>query len=91
MEDLIIPGWAVMLMSGIGTLILGWLIWLTLKTSENDKAIAINTAHDTSVGNELRKLDKKIDELKTETRGWIEKLEDHMEKRFDKVFQKLGI
>jgi hypothetical protein len=91
MEDLIIPGWAVILMSGIGTLIIGWLIWLTLKTAENDKAIAVNTQADTFVRQELRKMDEKMDHLRTEFKEWIDKLELQMERRFDKVFNKLGI
>lgn len=91
MEDLVIPGWAIILMSGIGTLIIGWLIWLTLKTSENDKAIAINTARDNYVGEELKKMDEKIDEIRREFKEWIDKLELQIERRFDKVFNKLGI
>jgi len=90
MADLIIPGWAVFLMGGIGSLILFWLVWLTKKTSENDKAIAINTAHDTSVGDELKKLDKKIDELKKDIYAWADKIEHKVDSGFQNIYALLS-
>lgn len=89
MEDLTIPGWAIVACSGILPLLIGWLIWLTMKTSENDKAIAVNTTHDTSVSKELHKLDVKIDELKKDTKEWMSSIDAKMERGFDRVFHEI--
>lgn len=89
MEDLNIPGWAVVLCGGIFPLLIGWLIWLTMKTSENDKAIAINNNNDTSVSKELHKLDIKIDELKKDTKDWMVNMDLKMERGFDRVFHEI--
>lgn len=63
MEDLVIPGWALALISGIGTLLLGWLLWLTMRTNQNDKAIALNTANDLNVTRELDKIYQAVGKL----------------------------
>lgn len=63
MEELVIPGWAVVLISTLGGAVVYWLIWLTMKTFENDKAIAINNNNDTNVGAELHKINNKIDKM----------------------------
>lgn len=63
MDGLTIPGWAVVLMSTLGGAIVYWLVWLTMKTFENDKAIALNNSNDQNVGGELHKINSKVDKL----------------------------
>lgn len=63
MESLIIPGWALAVGSGLGTLLIGWLVWLTIKTNENEKYIAVNTANDKNVAAELEKIYKSIERI----------------------------
>lgn len=76
MEDLIIPGWAVVLMATLGGGGIYWLIWLTIKTFENDKSIAINNNNDTNVGQELHKINSKI-----------EKMDDKMDRIMDQIMK----
>lgn len=64
MADLIIPGWAVVLMSGVGTLMIGWLVFLTIRTFENKQCIAVNSAHDAQVSRELQQIHTAIDNIK---------------------------
>lgn len=63
MEGLIIPGWAVVLISTFGGAAVYWFIWLTKKTYDNDKAIAINNNNDSNSNSELQKITNKIDKL----------------------------
>lgn len=63
MEDLTIPGWAIVLMPTIVTGIVYWLVWLTKKMHENDLSIALNNANDENVKKELASLNEKIDRM----------------------------
>jgi hypothetical protein len=76
MEQLTIP-----LLTIISPLV-GWLIWLTVKTFQNDKAIAVNTSNDETVSS-------KISELKNDVEKRIDKFEGHVNAKFDKVFEKI--
>lgn len=62
MEALVIPGWAVALMVTLGAGLISWLVWLTHKTNDNQRDIAINTANDKHVGDELDKIYKAIED-----------------------------
>lgn len=63
MEDLTIPGWAIVLMPTIVTGIVYWLVWLTKKMHENDLSIAVNNTNDENVKKELSSLNEKIDRM----------------------------
>lgn len=76
MEQLTIP-----LLTIISPLV-GWLIWLTIKTFQNDKAIAVNTSNDVTVGSQ-------INEIKKDMTQRIDKFENHVNAKFDKVFEKI--
>ena len=76
MEQLTIP-----LLTIISPLV-GWLIWLTIKTFQNDKAIAVNTSNDVTVGTQ-------INEIKKDMTQRIDKFENHVNAKFDKVFEKI--
>lgn len=77
MEDLTIPGWAI---TAFGVVIVPWLIWLTLKTIQNDKDIAINTANDVKVNDELSKLNTQIE-------ARFNKIDERIEKLDEKITQ----
>ena len=62
--------------------IIGWLIWLTIKTFQNDKAIAINTTNDSTVKSQ-------ITEVKTDMTMRIDKLENHFDVKFEQVNNKI--
>lgn len=76
MENLTLP-----LITLISPLV-GWLIWLTIKTFANDKAIAVNTSNDAQVN-------RQIEEVKTDMEKRIDKFETHVNAQFDKVFKKI--
>jgi hypothetical protein len=62
--------------------IVGWLIWLTIKTFQNDKSIAVNTSNDTNVS-------KQIDDVKADIEKRVDRFETHVNVKFDKVFEKI--
>lgn len=74
MEDLTIPGWALYLIIGM----IAWLLFLTRETYANSKSIAINTANDKKVADDLEKIYKAIDDTK-----------ESFNKRMDRVDSKL--
>lgn len=62
--------------------IVGWLIWLTIKTFQNDKSIAVNTSNDANVT-------RQIEEVKTDIEKRVDRFESHVNAKFDKVFEKI--
>lgn len=75
MENLTVP--LITLLSPI----IGWLIWLTIKTFSNDKAIAINTTNDITVKTQIA-------DVKSDMNIRIDKLEYHFDSKFEQVNQK---
>lgn len=75
MSDLIIPGWAVFICSSFGAGLIAWLVWLTRMTSRNQRDIAVNTANDQNVANELLKINNKIDDMNDNLRRSFDKME----------------
>lgn len=76
MEELRIPGWAVVLMSTIGGAGIYWLVYLTIKTFDNEKNIAINNTNDSNVSKELHSINSRIGQMD----GKIDKVMDHLMK-----------
>jgi hypothetical protein len=74
--DVTIPSWAILIM---GAIFLPWLIWLTKQVNANEKDIAINTATDGHVADELKKIYSAIDEQREDSN----KRFDRMENKFD--------
>lgn len=74
-NDLIIPGWAVVLLSTLGGSCVYWFIWLTIRSFSNEKAIALINMKDGAHTTELEKIDKKIERL---------------DNKFDKVYEQLN-
>lgn len=79
-RDLTIPGWALVLMGTLGALVLSWLIYLTIQAFDNKKDIAINNANDNRVGEQIR-------DLKQDMKERIEKLEVHVNGKFDALYK----
>lgn len=63
------------LFTTIGVLLLTWLIFLTKQMYSNQEKIAINTANDKKVSEELDKIYAKVDQTKNELQGSFDKLE----------------
>jgi len=91
MEQLVIPGWAVFIMTGLGTILLGWLVWLTLRTMENKSAIELNTAADKTVSLELEKIYEAISLQSKTSNDKFDKMEDTMDSKFDKMDKKIDL
>lgn len=72
MEDISIPGWALII---FGVIILPWMVWLTLKVIGNEREIAVNTATDAHVAGELTKIYNMVEKQHTDTRDNFQKLE----------------
>jgi hypothetical protein len=79
MEDMIIPGWAVATCSGVGSLLIAWLVWLTLKTFSNEKDISVNKANDATVQKELDKIYKALGSMEVSFKLSFERID----KKFD--------
>lgn len=75
MENLTVP------LITLYTPIIGWMVWLTIRTFKNDKEIAINTSSDITVK-------AQIFELKNDMTAKIDKLEKHVDSKFDQVNSK---
>lgn len=77
MEDVTIPGWAIW----AGGILLGiafpWLAWLTARVQDNDKAIAVNTAHD-------KNFNTQFIEMKVDLKQQIGEVRDDFNKRLDR-------
>lgn len=74
-------GMNVPMLSLIGGAIV-WLAWLTLRMLSNETKIAVNTANDSKVS-------EQIQELKEDVNDRIDQLKTDMDKQFDKVFSKI--
>jgi hypothetical protein len=87
MENLTLP-----LITLISPLV-GWLIWLTIKTFQNDKAIAVNTTNDYAVNVKIEEVKKdmgvKIDKLETHFDTQFDKLETNFSAQLDKIFDRI--
>ncbi len=79
MEELIIPGWAVLLIGSFGAAFISWMVWLTLKTLHNESAIALNTAADQHVGVELEKIYQSIDKQTRSTNSRLDKMDNKLD------------
>lgn len=75
----------------IGTAIVSWLLYLTLKIHANEKAIELNNANDRMVNSELQriynmlekfeiKLDSRIDNLNSKLETGLNKLDSKIER-----------
>lgn len=87
--DVTIPNWAIMAMVVI---FLPWLIYLTLQGNSNAKDIAINTANDHHVSDELKKIYQAIDNQRTDTKERFDKLEgkfDQLLMQENRMFREL--
>lgn len=80
MQDLVIPGWAVVLTSGLGTLVIGWLIWLTLRGNENATKIAVNAAASENLEKELKDIKDSITGARHEFKESFDKLDTKFDK-----------
>lgn len=59
-----------------------WCIWLTIKVFQNDKEIAVNTTNDATIKIQ-------INDVKADLHGRIDKLEKHVDGKFDRVFKEI--
>lgn len=80
--DVIIPAWAIWAIGLLLSVYMPWIVWLTFKAFENDKAIAINTAHDmnftTSVVEMKTELKQQISDVRTEFNTRFDRFEDRV-------------
>jgi hypothetical protein len=58
MEDVVIPGWALII---FGVILIPWLVWLTLRVVSNEKDTAVWSASVNGLSTELTKI---YDEIK---------------------------
>lgn len=76
MEGMTIP-----LVSICGGFVL-WAAWMTLRLTKAEKDIAVNTSNDTKVADDIR-------DLKQDVKDRFIRLENHLDQRFEKVFEKI--
>lgn len=77
MEDVTIPGWAIWLISSYGGITFTWLVFLTLRQSDQGKDIAVNTAHDKNFSDNFI-------EMKAEVKQQISDIRIEFNTRFDR-------
>lgn len=74
-----VPQWLVWASSLFLTFLIPWAVWITRQTYQNDKEIAINTANDEKVGDELQRLYDVIDEVKAGHKDRFDRLENKLD------------
>lgn len=74
-SDITIPSWAV----AIIPVLITWMALLTVWTFRNREAIAVNSATDQKVSDELDKIYKAVDDNKNSLNHSIEKLETKLD------------
>lgn len=77
MEDVVIPGWALVV---FGAVLLPWLVWLTLRVTSNEKDSAVRAATLDGLSIELSKISEEIKEG-----------DEKIENRFKEINQKLDL
>ena len=85
MDELVIPAWALYLLTGLGTLLITWLVWLTLRTNDNERSAALNalnfqhvTERLTNIYNLIAQLNLKLDTFLSKEMDF---LKDHASKK----------
>lgn len=87
MEAVTVPGWFVYVMSGFFILIFPWGVWITRQIHKNDKDIAINTANDAKVEQELTKIHDLLAASNKDAKDRFDKIDDRFERLDDKLTQ----
>jgi len=59
-----------------------WAVWMSLRIVRAEKDIAVNTSNDAKVSDEIR-------DLKQDVKDRFIRLENHLDQRFEKVFDKI--
>lgn len=75
----------------IVTGIIVWAVWLTKRVNKTEKDVAVNTANDQNVAFQIKEfkedVSKKIDKLEFHVNAKFEKITTQFEKVFDKIDQ----
>lgn len=83
MEEITIPGWFIWIISAFITLFIPWAIWITTKVFESEKEIALNTANDEKVNEDLQRIYDIIDESNKTTKERFDKIESKIDQFFN--------
>jgi hypothetical protein len=75
--DVIIPAWFIWAAGMLLSVYMPWIVWLTTKVFDNDKAIAINNTHDQNSMTQFV-------EMKTELKQQISDVRTEINTRFDR-------
>lgn len=71
-----------------------WLRWLTVRMGNAETEIAVNTANDKNVSDEIKSVKKdlgfKIDKVEKHLNDRIERLDDKFDEKFDMVLLKIS-
>lgn len=73
----------------IGTAIVSWLLYLTLKIHANEKAIELNNANDRMVNSELQRIYNMLEKFEIKMDSSIDKLDKKMEVGLNKLEYKI--
>lgn len=90
MEDLTIPVWFLVIFGLITGSLVPWAVWITVRSFNQDKDIAMNTQADTMVKEKIDEVKDDISEVKTDMTARIDKLENHFDAKFERVFKSIG-
>lgn len=62
--------------------VIAWCTWLTVEIFSTKKDVAVNTANDNTAA-------KRIDEVRSDIEKRIDKFEEHVNKKFERVFDEI--
>lgn len=87
MEAVTIPSWFMWIVNAFMLIAVPWAIWITRQAFKNDKDIAVNTANDAKVEQELTKINILITESKNDTNARFDKIDNRFQKLDEKLDQ----
>lgn len=88
MEDVTVPGWAIVVFTGC---VVPWLIYLTIMAFKGEKHQGISDTIDQRMQSDLSRIEVKLDDTKHHIDGSLDKFEGKFEKfenKMDKMFDR---
>lgn len=77
--EISIQPWLSWLLTGLSPFIFTWAVWVTRQTHKNDKDIAINTANDQKVRDDLERIYNIMDAAKDDNRSRFDRMENKLD------------
>lgn len=85
-QEITIPDWVFALEKII---VLIWMVYLTIMTFKNQAANLVASEKDIAISHDINRLENKLDETKKDFHDSLEKLDNKVEKGFDRIREEI--